>query len=160
MLFWYYLTLKKDVTLHLNLFESPTQFSTTTTTTMKSTDNGQILIRKAHLSLRLRWAKTHSQHSIFLTPTFMYILKWNDQNNYNYLLNFDPICIFALWIRARLTISYRLQYLLITFCYLYKSPISVTRVGIRLTKYQVDINQTWFWWKIHAVSSHLNQIVV
>ena len=31
------------------------KFTTTTTTT--TTDNGQILIRKAHLSLRLRWAK-------------------------------------------------------------------------------------------------------
>ena len=31
------------------------KFTTTTTTT--TTDNGQILIRKAHLRLRLRWAK-------------------------------------------------------------------------------------------------------
>ena len=30
---------------------------TTTTTTTTTTDNGQILIRKAHLSLRLTWAK-------------------------------------------------------------------------------------------------------
>ena len=29
----------------------------TTTTTTTTTDNGQILIRKTHLSLRLRWAK-------------------------------------------------------------------------------------------------------
>ena len=70
---------KKDVALYLNKFNFPSpkdalcqvwlklaqwfvrrrwkceQFTTTTTTT--TTDNGQILIRKAHLSLRLRWAK-------------------------------------------------------------------------------------------------------
>ena len=34
------------------------KFTTTTTTT--TTDNGQILIRKANLSLRLRWAKNQS----------------------------------------------------------------------------------------------------
>ena len=31
--------------------------TTTTTITTTTTDNGQIVIRKAHLSLRLRWAK-------------------------------------------------------------------------------------------------------
>ena len=33
------------------------KFTTTTRTTTTTTDNGHILIRKAHLSLRLRWAK-------------------------------------------------------------------------------------------------------
>ena len=75
-LFHNYLPLDKEGTLHLNKLESPSskdalcqvwlklaqwfwrrrwkceKFTTTTTT-----DNGQILIRKAHLSLRLRWAK-------------------------------------------------------------------------------------------------------
>ena len=77
LLFPYYLPLEKDVALHLNKLESPLpknglcqfwgklaqwfwrrrrtceKFMTTTTTTT-TTDNGQILIRKAHLSFRLR----------------------------------------------------------------------------------------------------------
>ena len=87
MLFRNYLTLEKRRALHLNKLESPSpkdalcqvrlklakwfwrrrwkceKFTTTTTTTTTTTpttpttDNGQILIRKAHLSLRLRWAK-------------------------------------------------------------------------------------------------------
>ena len=72
-----YLPLEKGGALYLNKLESPSpkdalcqvwlklahwfwrrswkceKFRTTTTTT----DNGQILIRKAHMSLRLRWAK-------------------------------------------------------------------------------------------------------
>ena len=72
-----YLPFEKGMALHLNKLISPShkdalcqvwlklaqwfwrrrwkceKFTTTTTTT----DNGQILIRKAHLSLRLRWAK-------------------------------------------------------------------------------------------------------
>ena len=36
------------------------KFTTTTTTMTTTTDNWQILIRKAHLSLRPRWAKTWS----------------------------------------------------------------------------------------------------
>ena len=35
------------------------KFATMPTTTMTTKDNGQILIRKAHLSLWLRWAKIH-----------------------------------------------------------------------------------------------------
>ena len=78
-----YLHLEKGVALHLNKLESPShkddlcqvwlklahwfwrrrskceKFTTmkTKTTTMTTTDNGQIFIRKAHLSLRFRWAK-------------------------------------------------------------------------------------------------------
>ena len=79
-----YLPLEKGSTLYLNKLETPSpkdalcqvwlklahwfwrrwkceKFTTTTTTT--TTDNGLILIRKAHLSLRLRWAKkVHSLH--------------------------------------------------------------------------------------------------
>ena len=74
-----HLPLEKDVTLHLNKLASLSpkdalwqvwlkmaqwfwrrrrkceKFMKTTTTT--TTDNGQILIRKSHLSLRLRWAE-------------------------------------------------------------------------------------------------------
>ena len=85
LLFRKYLPLEKGVSLHLNKLESSspknawckvwlklaqrfwrrrwkcekftTTIKTTTTTTTITTDNGQILIRKAHLSLRLRWAK-------------------------------------------------------------------------------------------------------
>ena len=82
-LFRNYLPLEKDMALFYNKLESPSPkdalyqvwlklaqwfwrrrwkcekftTTTTTTTTTTSTDNGQILIRKAHLSLRLRWAK-------------------------------------------------------------------------------------------------------
>ena len=74
-----YLPLEKDGALHLNKLESPTHkddlcqvwlklaqwfwrrrikcekfATTTTTTTTTTTDNGQILIRNAHLSLRNR----------------------------------------------------------------------------------------------------------
>ena len=80
-----YLLLGKGGALHFNKFETPSpndalcqvwlklaqwfwrrrwkceKFTTTTTTTMTTTtttmNNGQILIRKPHLSLRLRWAK-------------------------------------------------------------------------------------------------------
>ena len=77
-LFRNYLPLEKDQALHLNNLESPLpknalcQFwlkldqwfwrrrwkceKFTTTTTTMTTENGHILIRKAHLSLRLRWA--------------------------------------------------------------------------------------------------------
>ena len=78
---YHYLPLEKGWGLHLNNLESPSaknalfpiwlklaqqfwrirwkceEFTTTMTTT---TDNGQILIRKAHLSLRLRWAKNET----------------------------------------------------------------------------------------------------
>ena len=81
-LFRNYLPLEKGGALHLNKLESPLpkdalcqvwlklaqrfwrrrwkceKFTTTTTTT----DNGQILIRKAHLSLRLRWAKKDTEN--------------------------------------------------------------------------------------------------
>ena len=63
-LFRYYLPLEKDVVLHLNELETQKRFVPSldefrkfekfTTTT---TGNGQILIRKPHFSLRLRWAK-------------------------------------------------------------------------------------------------------
>ena len=81
--FLYYLPLEKEGALHLNKLESPLpknalcqvelklaqcfwrrrwkfeKFTTTTTmTTTTMTHNGHILIRKAHLSLRLWWAKT------------------------------------------------------------------------------------------------------
>ena len=79
-LFGYYLPLEKGGALHLNKLESPLpkdalwqvwlklaqwfwrrrwkcEKFTTTTTTTTTTDNGQILIRKAHLSLWLRWTK-------------------------------------------------------------------------------------------------------
>ena len=79
-LFRYYLPLEKGKALYLNKLESRLpkdalckvwlklaqwfwrrrwkceQFTTTTTTTTTTMDNGQILIRKAHFSLRLRWA--------------------------------------------------------------------------------------------------------
>ena len=35
------------------------KFTATTITTTTTTENGQIMIRKAHLSLRLRWAKNN-----------------------------------------------------------------------------------------------------
>ena len=81
LLFHYHLSLEKGRALHLNKLESPLpkdalcqvwlklaqwfwrrrwkceKFTTTSTTTM--TNKGQILIRKAHLSLWLRWAKKH-----------------------------------------------------------------------------------------------------
>ena len=81
-LFIDYLPLEKDGTLHLNKLESPSpkdalcqdllklvmwfwrrkwkceKFTTTRTPT---TDNGQILIRKADLSLLLRWAKHQTE---------------------------------------------------------------------------------------------------
>ena len=84
LLFRNYLPLKKGGALHLNKLESPSpkdalcqvwlklavwfwrrrwkceKFTTTTTTT--TTDNGQILIRKAHLSLRLRWVNKKMQN--------------------------------------------------------------------------------------------------
>ena len=46
------------------------KFTTTPTTTMM-TDNGQILIRKTHLSLRLRWAKNPIPHlfNLFQFPS-------------------------------------------------------------------------------------------
>ena len=44
------------------------KFTTTTTTTR--TNNEQILIRKAHLSLRLRWAKTCQKGSYLQSPAF------------------------------------------------------------------------------------------
>ena len=78
-LFHNYLLLEKGGTLHLNKLASPSPKDAlyqvwlklaqwfwrrswkcemfTTTTTRTTTDNGQIFIRKAHSSLRLRWAK-------------------------------------------------------------------------------------------------------
>ena len=79
-LFRNYLPLEKGGTFHLHKLESPSprdalyqvwlklaqwfwrrrwkcEKFTTTTTSTTTTDNEQILIRKAHLSLRLRWAK-------------------------------------------------------------------------------------------------------
>ena len=82
-IFCYYLPLEKGMVLHLNKLESTSpkdalyqvwlklahwfwrrkskceKFTTTTTiTTTPTTDNGRIVIRKAHLNLRLSWAKT------------------------------------------------------------------------------------------------------
>ena len=81
LLYRYYLPLEKGGALHLNKLESSSpkdalcqvwlklaqgfwrrrwkceKFTTTPTTTMTTTDNRQILIRKAPLSLRIRWAK-------------------------------------------------------------------------------------------------------
>ena len=83
MFFYYFVIIspwKRGGALHLNKLESPSpkdalcqvwlklaqwfwrrrwkcEKFTTTTTTTTTTDNGQILIRKAHLSFRLRWAK-------------------------------------------------------------------------------------------------------
>ena len=83
LLFHNYLPLEKGGALHLNKLESPspkdtlcqvwlklaqwfwrrrwpyekfTTSTTTTATTKRTTDNGRIVIRKAHVSLRLRWA--------------------------------------------------------------------------------------------------------
>ena len=78
-LFCYFLPFEKGGTLHLNKLESPSPKDALcqvwlklsqwflrrkckcekfmTRTPMKKTDKGQILIRKAHLSLQLRWAK-------------------------------------------------------------------------------------------------------
>ena len=76
--FYNNLLLEKSVALHLNKLESPSHKDALCqvwlklahwfwrrrwkcekfmTMTMTTTDNGQILIRKAHLSLWLRWAK-------------------------------------------------------------------------------------------------------
>ena len=88
-LFLNYLPLEKDGALHLNKLQSPSpkdalclvwlklaqwfwrrrrkceKFKTTpTTTTTTTTDNRQILIRKAHLSLWLRWAKKGKSKSL------------------------------------------------------------------------------------------------
>ena len=81
-LFRYYFPLKKGAALHMNKLESPSpkdalcqvwlkltkrfmrrrwKFMTTTTT-----DNRQIVIRKAHLSLWLRWAKKALLHGFDL----------------------------------------------------------------------------------------------
>ena len=62
--FYYrYLPLEKDWVLYLNKLKSPSpkDATTTTTTTTTTTDNGQILFRKALLSLQLRWAKIQYQ---------------------------------------------------------------------------------------------------
>ena len=83
-----YLPLEKVVALHLNKFISPLtkdalcqvwlkltqrfwrrrwkceKFTPTTTTTTTATDNGQMLIRNAHSSLRLRWTKNHRYYKI------------------------------------------------------------------------------------------------
>ena len=84
LLFLNYLPLEKDRAHHLNKLESPSPkdvlcqvwlklahwfwrrrwkcekfTTTTTTTTTRTTDIEQILIRKAHLSLWLGWAKKH-----------------------------------------------------------------------------------------------------
>ena len=89
-LFRNYFPLEKGGALHLNKLESPQpkdalcqvwlklakwfwtrrwkceKFTTTpTTTTTTTTDNGQILIRKAHLSLWLRWAKNRITRGLF-----------------------------------------------------------------------------------------------
>ena len=58
----------------------------TTMTTMTTTDNGQILIRKSHLSLRLRWAK--NMESTF----YMYIT--------NNKLSRRSYCIFRYILRS------------------------------------------------------------
>ena len=51
------------------------KFTTTTMTTMTTTmDKGQILIRKAHLSLRLRWAKKVSTCSLKILYPIYYLL--------------------------------------------------------------------------------------
>ena len=51
-------------------FTTTTTMTTTTmTTTTTTTDNGQILIRKAHLSLRLRWAK---KYSVYVALTIIF----------------------------------------------------------------------------------------
>ena len=90
-----YLPLEKGRALHLNKLESPSRkdtlcqvwlklaqwfwrrrwkrekFRTTTTTT---TDNRQLLIRKAHLSLRLCWAKKKNiNQQLRVLPIILYI---------------------------------------------------------------------------------------
>ena len=58
--------------------EEFTTMSTTTPTTTTTTDNGQILIRKAHLSLWLRWAKKSSpvpQRTTTLHRRLMHLLE-------------------------------------------------------------------------------------
>ena len=91
--FQYYLSLEKGVALHLYKLESPSpkdalcqvwlklaptflkrrwkceKFTTTPTTTMTTKDNGQIMIRKAHLSLGLRWAKNRILRPNIENPT-------------------------------------------------------------------------------------------
>ena len=96
LLYRNYLPLEKGGALHLHKLESPSPkdalcqvllklaqwicrrrwscekfMPTTTTTTM--TDNGQVLIRKAHLSLQLRWAKTSLKSAAFQKHHWSYI---------------------------------------------------------------------------------------
>ena len=113
------LSFEKGKTIHFNKLESPApkdalcqvwlklaqwfwrrrwtceKFTTTTlttTTTTTTTDNGQILIRKAHLSLWLRWAKKSgwnclptwtktSQKFLYLYMCILYRELWNPFNS-------------------------------------------------------------------------------
>ena len=53
---------------------TPTTTTTTPTKITTTTDNGQILIRKVQLSLRLRWAKKFTRVYLFtLVSNFMYL---------------------------------------------------------------------------------------
>ena len=97
-LFHYYLALEKGRALLLNKLGSPSPqdslcqvwlkldqwfwrrrwkcvklTTTTTTSPMKmTTDNRQIVIKKAHLSLRLRWTKNHSKCNHFISSTGLF----------------------------------------------------------------------------------------
>ena len=70
-LFCYHLPFGKAGVLHLNKLESPTPKNALCQVSLKlaqwlttTTYNWQILIRKAHLSLPLRWAKSTCKHSL------------------------------------------------------------------------------------------------
>ena len=105
-----YLPLAKGGGLHLNKLESPSpkdalcqvwlklaqwfwrrrwkceKFTTSTTTTTTTTDNGQILIRKAHLSLRLRWAKNwkiiDDSDQVIFRYSFKFILDYRKMGKF------------------------------------------------------------------------------
>ena len=126
LIFPNYLPLGKRVTLYLNILESPSpkdalcqdllklvlwfwrrkwkceKFTTTTTTRTPTTDTGQILIRKADLSLRLRWAKNHppttSQKIFFKNQLYrLYISIRKIVHHYN-MLNIPIKCLHDLYI--------------------------------------------------------------
>ena len=119
------LPLEKGVALHLNKLESPppkdalcqnllkmvqwfwrrkwkSEKFTTTTTTTPTRDKGQILIRKADLSLLLRWAKNHppttSRKIFFKNQLYrLYISIRKIVHHYN-MLNIPIKCLHDLYI--------------------------------------------------------------
>ena len=75
------------------------KFTTTTMgTTTTTTDNRQILIRKAYLSLRLRWANIKTIYSIFLHQfSYSFLFRMLANHYYCSPLNSSPFTSFNMF---------------------------------------------------------------